>query len=123
MHGEAPNAATALDADPPRPRALCVLHTFGETQTLEARGGSVTPGADASQRAARHFAGVKGRACRIQRELSNSHELSTLPLCVGEQCNPQAPKSPGMGKKCLEWHVPQRCKRVGSELVARAVVY
>jgi len=41
VHGEAPNAATALDADPPRPRALCVLHTFGETQTLEARGVSV----------------------------------------------------------------------------------
>jgi hypothetical protein len=25
-------------------------------------------------------------------ELSNTHELSTLPLSVGEQCNPQAPK-------------------------------
>ena len=33
---------------------------------------------DASQSAARHFTGAIARACRTWRELSNSHELSTL---------------------------------------------
>ena len=54
MHGEAPNAATALDADPPRPRALCALHTFGETQTLST--GRIRP-TDASHGCSRSMHG------------------------------------------------------------------
>jgi hypothetical protein len=40
VHGEPPNTPTAIDADPPVTHGPS-LHTFGETQTLEARGVSV----------------------------------------------------------------------------------
>jgi hypothetical protein len=61
VHGEPPHTPYP----PMHPYHAVILSTSGETQTLEARGGSVTPGADASQRAARHFAGVKGARTAI----------------------------------------------------------
>jgi hypothetical protein len=67
VHGEPPHTPYP----PMHPYHAVILSTSGETQTLEARGVqvpvSVTPLElmTSSQRAARHFAGVKGRACRI----------------------------------------------------------
>ena len=66
--------------------------------------------ADASRSAAGHFAAVNGPACRIYRELSNSHELSMLhPTRLSLSTSGATPQAAPGYRKLVEWYTSQVC--------------
>jgi hypothetical protein len=66
--------------------------------------------ADASRSAAGHIAAVNGPACRIYRELSNSHELSMMhPTRLSLSMNGATPQAAPGYRKLVEWCTSQVC--------------